>query len=477
MKNRAIGIDISCSNIHAVQLIKNGDDYTVEKSMSTPTRSASDSISRFLSSLTNQHGFDNKALAAVNTPTSSTYYQDVDQYTAQHLHNPTSQIDEIFSTKEETLTSLVSYQHNPYKQSFIAAATNTAQVQTRLDMLAYAALQVNLIEVSLFALHTNCMINHPTVLENQTTILLYSDENYLGILISEKGEIVHARNICLREHYDNITNIENIDTLIREITLSWFHTYNNNMPSNITILCSGDLTSKKEFIDHLTQQTMCLPLTLSLDNHVKYSNDIEPTQSMAIAQGLALRSLSPDKTPGINFLCKTQQKKDVQSAINSSYKITGALICSIAMILFIGYFVQYYQLSSLNTKIETESLNQFNEVMPKNTKMILSVAPVQLKSYLKETKAQHDKLAAFLPTTLKPLEVIALIQSCSQSMDIQLSQFKYTPKTISIMGKCNQSASYNAFIKALESHGMVSHGKQDNTQKNTFNLKITMRQL
>ena len=78
MKKRAIGIDISARNIEAVQLIKNGNSYTVEKSMSTPLRRETDSVERILASLTTQFGFDHKAMAAINTPGESTFFHDID---------------------------------------------------------------------------------------------------------------------------------------------------------------------------------------------------------------------------------------------------------------------------------------------------------------------------------------------------------------------------------------------------------------
>jgi len=68
MVKRCIGIEVGPSHLCAVQLLRIGKAFCIEKVFDTQTRRGTDSASETVKALVSKHGFDRRAAVAISMP-------------------------------------------------------------------------------------------------------------------------------------------------------------------------------------------------------------------------------------------------------------------------------------------------------------------------------------------------------------------------------------------------------------------------
>jgi Tfp pilus assembly PilM family ATPase/Tfp pilus assembly protein PilN len=456
MVKRCIGIDIGFSYLRAVQIVRTEDELCIEKVFSAQTRRSKDSPLEILRRLSSKHGFDRRADVAISMPNDAVFYRNLEtdfagleqirQLTKSALaHNIPIEQDEI-------VAQACSHRQLPNeKYSVLTAAVSKASLRERLNILAGAKMQPNLVEAAIFAIHSTIAVNHPEIATGRA-IIAYIDESYLTLAVTENNNILIVRNIPIASQADNNTDLspEKVaEILTQEAEVTWLKAFGEEIgeDAQIHLATAGDTSGDLEAA--ITENTRCEIVTVEPYAMVKHSFEKNGDAGICVAEGLALRTLAPEKTVGINFL--EADNADTKPTLNLKKEliIFATLAAAIVVVSFVGLFVRLFHLETKYTNIKNEIEEVFQNTLPEEKNIVNPL--VQLEQKLVSFRKDYQLFASFYPTNLSPLKVLHSITSNAPSQgNMRIDDLLITTESVRLKGTCDSFESVYQWQRLLQ---------------------------
>ncbi|MDH4241977.1 MAG: pilus assembly protein PilM, partial [Phycisphaerae bacterium] len=370
MVKRCIGIDIGSSYLRVVQIMRTENELCIEKVFSTQTRRSKDSPLEILRQLSGKHGFDHRADVAISMPHDAVFYRNLETDVAgleQIRQAPKSALEHNIPIEPDQIVAQVCSHRRltDDKYSVLTAAVSKASLRDRLNILAPAKIHPNLVETAIFAIHSTIVTNHPEIATGQA-IIVYIDESYLTLAVTENNNILIVRNIPIVSSSDNNTDSiqENAaDMLAREAQVTWQKVFGTDIEqeTKIYLATGGDVSGDLE--SAVKESLRCQIVTVEPYARVKCSPEHNGDTSICVAEGLAFRALAPEKTVGVNFL--EADNADMKPALDlrKEFIISAALVAAIIVVSFAGLFVRLFHLESKYTNIKNEIRQVFRHTL------------------------------------------------------------------------------------------------------------------
>jgi Tfp pilus assembly protein PilN len=456
MAKRCIGIDIGFSYLRAVQIARVGEELCIENVFGTQTRRSKDSPQEVLRHLTGKHGFDHRAEVAISMPNDAVFYRNLETDFAglEQIHQAPKSVlaHNIPIEPDEIIAQTCSHRQLPdEKYSVLTSSVSKASLRERLNILARAKMKPNLVETVIFAIHSTVAVNHPEVATGRA-IIAYIDDSYLDLAVTEDNNIVIVRNILIASQSDNNTDLNPEEVarfLTREAEVTWLKAFGEK-PSEDTLVylaTSGDISP--DFETAIKENTRCEIVTIEPYAIVKRSFEKNGDDGICIAEGLALRSLAPEKTAGVNFLEAYNAGTKPKLNLKKELIICAALAAAIVVVSFVGLFVQLFHMETKYTNIKNETEEVFRQTLPEEKNIVNPL--VQLEQKLGSFRKDYQLFASFSPGNLSPLKVLHGITSNTPSQgNIKIADLLITAESVRLKGTCDSFDSVYQWQRLLQ---------------------------
>jgi len=456
MVKRCIGIDISSSWLCALQIARTGEQFLIEKVFSAQIRRSTDSPSQILKQLINQHGFDRRAEVAISMPHDTVFFRNLEADCA----DCTSALQDLFPIPpDEIVTQVYSHRRlSDEKFSILAAATSRKSLREKLDILANAKIIPKLVDTPIFAIHSAVVVNHPQVVTG-IAIIAYINERYLALAVTQEGNILAVRNIPIIFRFDDNTDINQqqlAQLLSREAEITWQKVFGTEIVPDckIYLVTAGSVSDHFETL--IEENLHCNMNTVDPFTKIKTLPDDKADQSTsaacnaqyAIAEGLALRILAPEKTKGVNFLAADNANLKPALNLKKEMLISAALVCAIVVFWVLGLLTRLSSLETNYARIKNETTEVFQSTLPQEKNIVSPL--VQLEQKLQSFREDYQLFASFRPDSLSPLEVLhsLTIHRPSQT-NMKVDDLLIAADTVRISGTCNSFESVYQWQRLL----------------------------
>jgi len=442
MPKRSIGIDITESHIHAIQIAQNGNRFCIEQSCAIPTDASDDSPVDIIPSLLNQNGFDKRCPIALALPHKALFFHrfETDRAGLQSARRTlkTSMTNDFPVPADTIIADICTNPDSADKQnSFVTAAADQNALTDRLETLTRAKPRCRLADAPVFAIHTSAALNHPEITQARA-LIIYLDRTHTIIAVTNKNEILITRNLPLKYSTgDDNTLDQNTNALLFEISLTYQKALGQKIPENTKVILTG-LSAQCESLQKLIEEKLrCHTIIADPTSNIDCTAPTAPQAESYIAQGLALRALAPDKTSGVNFLKTPTAKTDKNTTLSKQILTTISLVAAIAVVSIVGLFLRLAQLETQYAHIKQNIRKVFQQTLPHEQNIVDELA--QMQTHLQTLKKDYTLLAPYAADAWGPLQILHAIET-------------HTPNGIVVndMVITAQSATLNAACDSFE---------------------------
>lgn len=453
MAKRSIGIDIDTLWVRAVQVVRKRGKFQIEKLATCPMRRTDDSPEKMLRILIANHGFAKNASAAIAMPHREIFSRSVEGQIAQakndinilqkdiHDHYPISPERITFGSCKQTAWQA--------DQSQLIAAVDKDSQNRRLKMLEKTPLTCQLLDSAIYAIHTAAAVNHPESGKGNA-LIIYADSSHVIFALTIEGRIVSTRNVPLRISHGtgeaDRKEDNTIPLLITEIDLSWRNTFSQAVAKNTNVFIAGHAADCLELISALKDRFHCRVTELDPFARVICPSQYDQDYAIALAEGLALRALTMQKTAGINLV-----KTDSEAGKDSSTKkqaVTFALLAGAIFVLYlVGTFIRLAGLELAHSNVNEQINTVFEQAAPDEKNIVNPLA--QLGTKLLDAQEQHQLLAG-VSGHRDPLKMwLELYEATPKELDIKIDNLLVTAQAVRIHASCPDYQAMRAWRESL----------------------------
>jgi len=243
MVKRCIGIDVGPSYLCAVQVLRIGKAFCVEKVFDTQARRDTDSASETLRTLVGKHGFDRRAAVSISLPGDAVFFRSVETDSAgleQVREAGYSVFENDFPIEADELVALpCSYRQTADdKYCILTAAASRQSLREMRDIVLGARMQPSMIGAPVFSIHSTVALNHPEI-RTGVAIIAHVTESCLTLAITE---ILIVRHFPIEggsgEDGDSVEDRAG-EVLLREAGITWRKLFDTEIAQDIRIYLAG----------------------------------------------------------------------------------------------------------------------------------------------------------------------------------------------------------------------------------------------
>ena len=456
MVKRCIGIDVGPSYLCAVQVLRIGKAFCVEKVFDTQARRDTDSASETLRTLVGKHGFDRRAAVSISLPGDAVFFRSVETDSAgleQVREAGYSVFENDFPIEADELVALpCSYRQTADdKYCILTAAASRQSLREMRDIVLGARMQPSMIGAPVFSIHSTVALNHPEI-RTGVAIIAHVTESCLTLAITENNRILIVRHFPIEggsgEDGDSVEDRAG-EVLLREAGITWRKLFDTEIAQDTRIYLAGageDAAGLREIIEEnlRCRTTVVNPYARVLLKHVGRSQ-----VDISVAEGLALRTLAPEYTSGINFLEAGGAGARSETSFRKEMAICAALVVAIAAVSLAGLFMRRSRLESEYARLRTEINETFRSALPQETSIVDPLA--QLEQKLQLLEKDYALFGSLAGAVAGPLEVLnAITASTPEDMNISLDDMLITAESVRLAGTTKSFDSVYKWQRLLE---------------------------
>ena len=485
MAKRCIGIDISPSHLHAVQLTGSAGRFHVEKTFSTPTRRESDFAAESLKTLVGRHGFDRRAPVAVSTPHNEVFFRNIKKNPVLDKRSKsntamTAETDFPILSRDVITADCPNRGSVKNENSVLVTATSRKSLKSRLGHLKNAKMRCCLADAPIFALLTAVTTNHPQLTDGPT-VIIYTDHSHIILAVTSEKDVLVARNLPLFADpvQDNVHPTERLtQDLLREIEISWRAAFHKKIPENTNIVLAGAISKKLDLISSLRQSLNCQISTVDLSAKVTSSAASELLPEFAVAQGLALRALAPNDTLGVNFIKAIEKSTTKNICCKKQIILSLSLLTALTVAYLTGILITKAHLENKYVNIKTEIRQIFLQRLPDQATNIVDEL-AQMDEKLQLLHKEYACLQPFTESTLDPLTVLHNITANTpDNLNVKVDNISITASSANITALCSSFEDVYEWGKLLSSVRQFNSVKVQSPQRQPdsqvkFNVSIS----
>lgn len=386
MVKRCIGIDVGSSYLCAVQILRIGKAFCIEKVLNAQAQQGTDSPSDTLRTLVRKYGFNRRAAVAISVPNDAVFFRTLqtDSVGLEQIRRSGSlalEYDFPIEPDEIVVQPCSSRQVSDEKYSVLTAAVARESLHETRDILLRAKLRPDLIEATVFAIHSTVALNHPEI-NTGVAIIAHIAESYMTLTVTQNKSILIVRHFPIAHSSDNNTDSVRKqvgEVLSREVGIIWQKLFEADIEQDTRMYLvtgNGDAEGlKAAFEENLhCQTTIVNPYARVLLKHRHHSQ-----VNISVAEGLALRTLVPEKTSGINFLKADNANTKPTFNLKKEFVICAVLVAAIAVVSLIGLSMRLSHLEAEYAQVKDEIGEIFQRTLPEEKNIVNPLAQLEQK--------------------------------------------------------------------------------------------------
>lgn len=462
MVKRCIGIDVGSSYLCAVQVMRIGGAFCIEKVFETQARRDTDSASETLRALVDKHGFDRRAAIAISVPSDAVFFRNVETDSAgleQVREAGYSIFDNDFPIEAaEMVTQPCSYRGlADQKYSILTAAVAKESLRRTGEIVASAKMRARLIETTVFSVHSTVSLNHPES-RSGVAIIAHVGESSLTLAITEDNRTLAVRHFPIAGHPEgNGPAIEQDvgEVLSREVGITWGKLFETEIEQDTRVFVVAAGENAADLRETIEENLHCRTVLVNPYARLLLKHVGRPKADISIAEGLALRTLAPEHTSGINFLGADTVETGPAPNLKKELAVCVLLVAAIAAASIVGLFMKRSRLERRYATLRSQINASFRSALPEEKNIVDPVA--QLEQRLASLRKDHALFGPILGTGVRPLSIWeAVTRSTPAGVDLSLDDMLITTDSVRLTGTCKGSESVYAWQRSLQGHPKFS---------------------
>lgn len=440
MAKRCIGIDVGPSYLCAVQLLRIGKAFCIEKVLNAQAQQGTESPSDMLRTLVRKYGFNRRAAVAISVPNDAVFFRTVetDSGGLEQIRRSGSlalEYDFPIEPDEIVVQPCSSRQVSDEKYSVLTAAVARESLHEIRDILLGAKLRADLVEAAAFAIHSTVALNHPEI-NNGVAIIAHIAESYMTLMVTQNRSILTVRHLPIAYSLDNNTDSVRKqvgEVLSREAGIIWQKLFEADIEQGTKMYLAtgnGDAEGLRAAIEEnlRCQTTIVNPYARVLLKHRHHSQ-----VNISVAEGLALRALVPEKTGGINFLKADNANAKPTFNLKKESVICAALVATIAAVSLIGLFMRLSRLEAEYSQVKGQIGEIFQRTLPEEKNIVNPLA--QLEQTLQSLRKDYALVGPISGADSGVLGILyAVTTSTPPEADISLDDMLITTESVRLTG-------------------------------------------
>lgn len=448
MVKRCIGIDVGSSYLCAVQVLRIGRAFCIEKVFDTKARRGTDSASDTLKALVSKHGFDRRAAVAISMPNDAVFFRslETDSVGLERVRaSGYSVFDYDFPIEADEMVAQPCsyYQVTDQKYSILTVAVAKESLRETRDIVLGARMHPNFIGTTVFSVHTTVALNHPEI-RTGVAIIAHIAESFLTLAVTQNNRILAVRHFpVITESGSNGESVaEQVgEVLSREAGITWRKLFETEIEQDTKIYLVGEIENTAGLREAIEENLHCQTTVVNPFARVLLKDPRRPRVDISVAEGLALRTLAPEHTAGINFLDSDSNGAKSTSSLKREVVICAALMAAIAAISLAGLFMRKSQLESRYVSVKSEINKSFQAALPQEKNIVDPLA--QLDQRLESLRKDHALFGVY--SGAGPLKVLlAVTERTPKDTNINLDDVLITAESVRLTGTAESfEAVYN----------------------------------
>lgn len=474
---RVIGIDAGTYHFSAVQMVRNADRFCIERIYSTRTRRTSDRPSAILKTLFDDHGFDRRAAIAAAMPYGTVFFRNLEISSDSPKNDPLDRsiIQNNFPIAASDIIWQVCDQHKSESnaKTMLVSAVSKPALQKRIELFEAANAYPRIMDAPIFALHAAVVENHPQI-ANDRAMLLYIDETYVTIAVSDQNHLVMIRDMPISDTLngkDPQAMEQTLNRIAEELVLTYRHVFKTDPDTAVKIYWMKAYDVCDAAGERFAEKTTLQMVPVDPFTNVNRLSELKPDNSITLAEGLALRLLQPERFSGADFFKKKFDRFSSALDIKKEIKTYAALAASIVVVGIAGLFVQRWHLERQYGRLKQQINRLFSQTVPEEKNIVNPV--IQLQQKIDQSQKSYRQLG-FLDRTAGPLEVLYILsKTMPDDAAVALESFLMNQRKIYITANASSFHNAHQWREALAESQMLESVEIQDIKKQTDRSMVT----
>ena len=444
MNKRCIGIDIGPDHLCAMQVSRTQMGLLIERIFTAKVRRAVDSPSDILATLFTTHGFDNDAETAISIPGEAVLLRNIETDPATIEQSAPQDPDKIGIPNADrfvTKTYTPAHQLGPKAQALLISV-DREQLHERFNILAQAGIHPILVETALFAANAAVVLNHPEAATGPA-LIIHIDKTHLTIAITQSTSIIFARKLPVCGDNNLVATVDS------EIRLTYRKLFDSDIPSDAKLYLVPQLNNPKTIEAELTNALHCHITLVNPFARAQRDPKCNADAFMTIAEGLALRALSPDTTAGLNFLNALQNEEKPHFELKKELRTIATLAAAVILVAIASVFLRLWRLERQHSNIQKQTAELFRQTLPDEKNIVNPLA--QLEQKIASLQPGYASFGGATDTAAGPLEIMQQVtQTIPEQAGITVGSMLLSPDSVRITGTAGTFAPVYEWQQALQ---------------------------
>jgi Tfp pilus assembly protein PilN len=411
------------------------DGLLVEKVFTAKTRRAVDSPSDILAAMFTTHGFDDHSEIAVSISGEGVLLRNIetDAATIEQFSAPQDPDKIGIPNADQFITKahIPTHQSGP-KVRALLVAVDRGRLRERLNTLAQANIHPALVEPVLFAVNAAVVLNHPEAAAGPA-LIVHIDRTHLTITITQDGSIIFARKLPVCDDNNLAATVDS------EIRLTYRKLFDSDIPSDAKLYLVPQLDNPKTIEAELANALHCHITLVNPFAGVQRDQKCNTDTIMTVAEGLALRALSPDTIAGLNFVNALQSEKKPRFELKRELRTIAALVAAVILVAIVSLFARFWKLEREHTNIQKQTAELFRQTLPDEKNIVNPLA--QLEQKIASLQTGYASFGGAADANSGPLEILQQVtQTIPEEAGITVGSLLLSPDSVRITGTASTFA-------------------------------------
>jgi hypothetical protein len=336
------------------------------------------------------------------------------------------------------------------KYSILTAAVAKESLRRTREIVAGARMQPRLIETTVFSIHSTVALNHPEI-RSGVAIIAHVTESSLTLAITEDNRILVVRHFPISGNSESDGHLveDSVgDVLSREAGITWRKLFETEIEEDTRVFLVAAGENAADLRETVEENLHCRTTVVNPYARLLLKHVGRPRADISVAEGLALRTLAPEHTSGINFLETDTASAESATSLRKELAICVLLVAAIAAVSIVGLFMRRSRLESRYAALRSGINESFRSALPQEKNIVNPLA--QLEQRLESLRKDQALFGPVPGAGIRPLKVWeAITTSTPEDMNISLDDMLITTDSVRLTGTCEESESVYAWQRLL----------------------------
>ena len=296
-------------------------------------------------------------------------------------------------------------------------------------------MHAHVIDVADFAIYAAVAQNHPGIKMGRA-ILIYIAASHVALVVTEGRDILMVRHVPMAGgpgDRDEADAQRMADVLSGEAEIVWERLFDEGLEDGTRVYLAGSGGASAALSSAIEENLQCQTIVVNPLARMLLKDLHRVPSDLLVAEGLAIRALTPEETAGVNFLEAAPAAVKPELNVKRQVALCAALGVAIVVVSLTGLLLRWHRLENQYAAVKSEMTALFQRTLPDEKNIVNPV--VQLDQRLQALRKDYAVFGSVAGTSAGPLDVLQAIAAHTPlELKIRLDDVQVTAQSIRLTG-------------------------------------------